>query len=217
MNRQEIKTLICIGSNCIASDLTSSLKIRFPSPVDNFSSFNIWKSHLLFSGKIKKSLFKEDYEVRPSTEFEKLNYYYFDRVFSFNHSFDIVHNDFENKKYQIRLQRRIKNFKKYCNLAKDADDLWFIYSLDNEDENIDNVFMKQIMDTLPDFCKERLICIGMRAKNQLFQKYFKYYLEFNESEYKWHDKNHAKKIIKRYEEQYGLKFNIPLGEGELND
>lgn len=206
MEIREIKKVICIGANCIAADITHFAGLRIPGPVDNFSSFNIWKSYLLFSGKIKKSLFYEDYEVRPSTEQEIIKHYYWDKVFSFNHGFYIVHNNFENPEYQKALKNRIKFFKYYSDLAKKDDSLWFIYSLDKEDEKIDEKFMNQIIKSLPDYCQKRLLCIGMRAKNLLFKKYFKYYCEFNEDDYKWHDKEQAEKILNKYEKEFAIRF-----------
>lgn len=205
---QKIKKLICIGSNCIAADIMASLKIRFPSPVDNISAFNIWKSHLLFSGRIKKALFHEDYEVRPSTQFEKETYFYWDKIFTFNHNFLIVHNNFETKKFKKAILKRIKLFKIYYNYSKKDNTLWYVYCLNWDDEYIDETFMKEIVNSLPACCRERLICIAMRGKNVLFEKYFKYYIEFDEKAYCWHSRKQALEIIMEYEKKYNLKFQI---------
>ena len=46
----------------------------------------------------------------------------------------------------------------------------------------------------------------MRGKNTLFEKYFKYYLEFDETQYKWHNRNQAYEILRQFENKYDLKF-----------
>lgn len=55
--------------------------------------------------------------------------------------------------------------------------------------------MQEIIKKLPECCINRLLCIGMRGKNTLFEKYFKYYLEFDETQYKWHNRNQAYEIL----------------------
>lgn len=204
----EIKKLISIGSNCIGTDILHFANLRIPSPVDNFSGFNIWKAYLLFNKEIKRSLFHEDYESRPATSIEKERFFYFQKVFTFNHNFMIVHNDFENKKFQKALKKRIQLFYNYYKLSLKEPTLWYVYSLDENDKYIDENFMKEIISTLPDCCKNRLICIGMRGKNSLFAKYFKYYLEFDELKYNWHSEEQARNIMKQYELSFNLKFNM---------
>ncbi|MCF0125879.1 MAG: hypothetical protein HUK25_04170 [Treponema sp.] len=204
----EIKKLISIGANCIGTDIIHFSGLRVPSPVDNFSGFNIWKSHLLFNNELKHSLFREDYESRPSTTVEQKKYWYYSRVFTFNHNYMIVHNDFEDLKFKKSVKKRLNLFKGYYQLSKKESSLWYVYSLDESDKDIDENFMKEIILNLPDCCKNRLICIGMRGKNFLFEKYFRYYLEFDESTYYWNSEIQAKKILKRYEEAFDLKFNM---------
>lgn len=204
----EIEKVICIGANCIAADIMHSIKLRIVSPVDNLSSFNIWKSHLLFSGRLKKTLFSEDYDVRPSTLFEKETYYYFDKVFSFNHGFYIVHNDFENKVFRNSLKKRIKMFRKYYKISLKNDSCWYIYSLEKEDSEIDESFMQQIFETIPKVCRERLLCLGIRGKNPLFEKYFKYYVEINEKDHIWGNYKNALSIIHLFEKKYDMQFKI---------
>ena len=46
---RQIKKIISIGSNCIATDWAHFLGIREKSPVDNFAEFQIWKSSSLFT------------------------------------------------------------------------------------------------------------------------------------------------------------------------
>lgn len=210
---KEINKLISIGSNCIGTDIIHFAKLRVPSPVDNFSGFNIWKSHLLFNKRINRSLFREDYESRPSTKTEREKYFYFSKVFIFNHNFMIVHNDFENSRFQKALKKRIQLFYRYYRLSLNEPSLWYVYSLEENDKYIDEDFMKEIINTLPEPCRNRLICIGMRGKNQIFKKYFKYYLEFDESNYKWHNTSESQNIMKQYELAFGLKFNM----GQTND
>ena len=205
-----INKLISIGSNCIGTDIIHFAGLRVPSPVDNFSGFNIWKSHLLFNKKIKKALFKEDYEIRPATKMEKEKYAYFPKVFTFNHNFAIVHNDFHNVKFQKALKNRIQLFYDYYQLSLNENSLWYIYSLEENDKYIDDNFMYEIMRSLPDCCKNRLICIGMRGKNSLFEKYFKYYLEFDEAKYTWHNIIQSQNIIKQYELAFNLKFDMRI-------
>lgn len=202
----EVKRLICIGSNCIAADVTHFADIRIPSPVDNISGFNIWKSHLLFDKTLSKSLFHEEYEVRPSTAFEREKYFYSNKVYTFNPNFSIVHNDFENKHFQNALKKRIKLFEMYYKLSQKEKTLWYVYCLNFDDDTIDDSFMQEIIKKLPECCINRLLCIGMRGKNTLFEKYFKYYLEFDETQYKWHNRNQAYEILRQFENKYDLKF-----------
>jgi len=77
MNDKKITKLLCIGSNCIA--------------VDNFSHVNIWNSQRLFNNRLYKILFKEKYESRVSTDFEKAKCYYTDKLFRFNQGIYIIH------------------------------------------------------------------------------------------------------------------------------
>lgn len=203
-----INKLISIGSNCIGTDIIHFAGLRVPSPVDNFSGFNIWKSHLLFNNELKHSLFNEGYESRPSTITEKEKYFYFSRVFTFNHNFMIVHNNFTDSKFQKALKKRIKLFSSYYKLSLKEPTLWYVYSLEDNDKYIDEEYMKEIVSKIPDCCRNRLICIGMRGKNSLFSKYFKYYLEFDETNYNWHNINQAKNILKQYELAFNLKFNM---------
>jgi|WetSurMetagenome_2_1015567.scaffolds.fasta_scaffold08501_3 hypothetical protein len=77
MNDKKITKLLCIGSNCIA--------------VDNFSHVNIWNSQRLFNNRLYKILFKEKYESRVSTDFEKEKCYYTDKLFRFNQGIYIIH------------------------------------------------------------------------------------------------------------------------------
>ena len=203
---QIIKKVICIGSNCIGADLMHSVGLRIVSPVDNISKFNIWKSPLLFSGRIKRALFSEDYDVRPSTQFEKDEYLYFDKVFTFNHNFSIVHNNFENCTFRKSLKERIKVFQSYYKISLKDSSCWYIYSLDYEDSMIDEILMQQIVLTIPKICQERLLCLGIRGKNMLFEKYFKYYIELNENDYIWSNYAQAKSIIQLFEDKYNLHF-----------
>ncbi len=204
----EINKLISIGSNCIGTDIIHFAGLRVPSPVDNFSGFNIWKAYLLFNKSIKQSLFKEEHETRPSTIMEKEKYFYFSHVFTFNHNYMIVHNDFTDLKFQRNLKKRIQLFYNYYKLSLKEPSLWYAYSLDLNDQCIDENFMKEIIISLPECCKNRLICIGMRGKNPLFAKYFKYYLEFDETNYTWHNVKKSQSIVKEYEIAFGLKFNM---------
>ena len=205
-----IKKVICIGSNCIAADIMHSVGIREPGPVDNISCFNIWKSHALFDGEFKKLLFKYPYEVRYSTRQEKDEYSYENKVFRFRRGFYIVHNDFESKKFQKSIKKRIKDFKKYYKKSIKNENLWFVYSLNLDDGNLTDEYFQQLLPSLPKECKERLICLGMRGHNNLFEKYFSYYLDCgSEKDYKWHDKENALFFIKKLEQKYNLKFIIP--------
>ncbi len=128
-NQKLIKKVICIGSNCIAADITNSLGIRVPSPVDNISGFNIWKSHFLFDKGIKSLFFKYPYEVRNSTEYEKEKWHYSEKVFKFKRGFYIVHNNFENFTFKRSLKKRIRDFYKYYLKSRKNKSLWYIYRM----------------------------------------------------------------------------------------
>lgn len=207
-----IKKVICIGSNCIAADIMHSVGLREPSPVDNISCFNIWKSHSLFDGEFKKLLFRFPYEERKSTEQEKKQFFYGNKVFKFCRGFYIVHNDFESKKFKKSIKKRIKNFIKYYKKSLKDESLWYVYSLNIDDENLTEVFFEQLLPSLPKICRDRLICIGMRGHNSLFEKYFTYYLDCGrEEDYKWHDKSESLYFIRQLEKKYNLQFVFSEG------
>lgn len=206
---KKIKKIMSIGANCIAADITKALGLREPGPVDNLNGFNIWKSHFLFDKGIYKIFFKIPYEKRGATEVEKKNYFYAQNVYRFYRGISIVHNDFESKKFQKSLKQRIKNFYKYYKRSQTDESLWYIYSLNLDDENLTDEYMLQLLPSIPECCKSRLICIGMRGKNDIFEKYFKYYIECgNEEDFEWGNKAQALLFINRLEEKYGLQFEI---------
>lgn len=208
----EIKKIICIGSNCIVADIMNSVGIREPSPVDNISNFNIWKSHTLFDDEFEKLLFCFPYEVRDSTERERELFFYGKKVYKFKRGFYIVHNDFESKIFQQSLKKRISNFKSYYKRSLKDDSLWYVYSLNGDDVNLTDEYMQQLLPSIPDCCKSRLICLGMRGKNDLFKKYFKYYIDCgSEENFKWHDKIQALSFIEELEEKFDLHFVLPEG------
>ena len=187
--------------------MTAALGIRVPGPVDNISGFNIWKSHFLFDGGIKKLLFNYPYEKRDSTDSEKNKWHYWDKVFKFRRGFYIVHNDFEDKQFRKSIKKRIKNFKKYYKQSLKDESMWYIYSLSLDDENLTSEYFEELLPSLPECCRNRLICIGMRGKNPLFKEYFKYYVEFdNEDNYHWGDKDQIKEIFSELEKSCGIIF-----------
>ena len=94
----------------------------------------------------------------------------------------------------------------YYKLSQKEKTLWYVYCLNFDDDTIDDSFMQEIIKKLPECCINRLLCIGMRGKNTLFEKYFKYYLEFDETQYKWHNRNQAYEILRQFENKYDLKF-----------
>ena len=65
----------------------------------------------------------------------------------------------------------------------------------------------QLRNQLPEVCVERLIVLGIRAHNELFKKYFKYYVELdNEDIYKWNSLEQALEIQAKLFHQYGLRI-----------
>lgn len=210
MNR--IRKIICIGANCIAADITTTICIREKSPMDNVANFSISKSYTLFNKEIMKFFFKYKYSKRKSTDLEKKDFHFDDNVYTFRNGCSIVHNDFENKKYRHSLKKRLLLFKKYYKKSQKDDSLWYIYSLDYDDEFLTDIDLIKIYKTLPECCRRRLICIGIRGRNPLFEKYFNYYLDCGkEEDYKWHDKIQALSIIEQLELKYNLHFIIPEG------
>lgn len=208
-NQKVIKKVICIGGNCIAADIMHTLGVRVPGPVDNISGFNIWKSHFLFDKGIKKLLFFYPHKVRESTESEKEKYHYWDKIFMFKRGFYIVHNNFDDRHFKKSINRRINGFYKYYKKSRKNESLWYIYSLEQDDKNLTREHLQEIKSSLPECCTSRLICIGMRGKNPLFQEFFNYYIEFeSEDDYKWHDKAQALAIKKFLEKTYDLHFEI---------
>lgn len=206
---KRIKKVMCIGANCIAADIMASLNLREPGPVDNISCFNIWKSHCLFDGELKKLLFKFPYEVRASTEQEKEQFFYEEKVFRFRRGFYIVHNDFESKKFRKSIRLRIKKFNEFYKKSLKDESLWYVYCLNLDDENLTDEYFQQLLPSLPEVCRSRLICLGMRGHNDLFNKYFHYYLDCGyEQNFKWHDKEQALYFIRLLEQKYEIQFEI---------
>lgn len=206
---KKIKKLISIGSNCISANIIKSVGMREPGPVDNLNGVNVWKSQYLFSSEIKIIFFNLPYKFRKSSDFEKEKYHFLDKIYLFQHGIEIVHNNFESKKFQKSLKKRISRFHNYYRKSKKDDSLWYIYSLNPEDENLTDGEFQKIVSLLPDCCKSRLICIGIRAKNPLFEKYFKYYIEYgNEKDFKWDNRNYSEKIMKELSKKYELDFEL---------
>lgn len=204
---KKISKLLCIGSNCLAADFTKFLGVREKGPVDNFSKFNIWKSQDLFSTEFKKDIFKSQYKIQKATPEEKQTYFYKDEIFVFDKGFSIVHSDFRTRKFRKSIKHRIRSFKKYYKKSQKDDSLWYIYSLDYEDAFLDANSLFRIKKSLPQECSDRLIVLGIRAKNPLFKDYFNYYLELDsEKNYKWGDKSQGIEIATRLEKEYNLKI-----------
>ena len=52
----------------------------------------------------------------------------------------------------------------------------------------------------------------MRGKNPLFEKFFNYYIEFeNEDNFKWHDKEQAKQI---FADELKRKYDLEIVTGQ---
>lgn len=210
----QINKIISIGGNCISFDFTKHLGVRECGPVDNFAEFNIWKSAALFSNEIKKNIFKEKYQTRIATETEKKQFYFCSKVYTFEKGFRIVHNDFESKKFKSNLKKRIRNFHKYYKRSLKDDTLWYVYSLDYLDSELSENSLYRIKNELPKNVTSHLICLGIRAKNPLFQKYFNYYVELDsEGIYRWGDKSQGIEIANLLEQKYQIKINY---EGEVS-
>lgn len=208
---KEINKIICIGANCIAANFTKSLGIRKKGPMDNIANFPISKAYLLFNNEIKKAFFKYKYEKRKSTEKEKNIFHYEDSVFSFKHGFSVVHNDFSKLSFRISLRKRILAFQRYYKKSIKDTSLWYVYSLNSEDEYLTDIDLIKIYKTLPKCCTSRLICLGIRAHNSLFEKYFNFYIELdNEKEFKWHDETQARILANELQEKYGIKINSKM-------
>lgn len=210
---KEINKIICIGANCISLDFSKTLGIREKGPVDNFAGFNIWNSPLLFNNEFKKIMFKDNYTVRQATPFELQKYFFNERIFVFEKGFSIVHNNFESLRFRYGLKKRIWNFHKYYKASQIDESLWYVYSLDYLDINLTENNLYKIKSSLPKNVVSHLICLGIRARNPLFKKYFNYYIEFeNEQAYLWGDKMQAIKIANLLEKKYQIKINYESEE-----
>jgi|GEM_PF-6051027 len=205
---ESVNKIISIGSNCISLDFPKYLGVRERGPVDNFAGFNIWNSPLLFNNEFKKAVFCDKYKSRPATAFELKKYYFEDKVFVFEKGFSIVHNNFESHRFRHGLKKRIHNFHKYYKASLKDSSLWYLYSLDYSDVNLSENNLYRIKAALPKNVVSHLICLGIRAKNPLFQKYFKYYVEWdNEEIYRWGDKTQGIEIANLLEKKYQVRIN----------
>ena len=204
---KEIKKIICIGANCIAADITKSLGIREKGPMDNIANFSISKAYLLFNKEITKYFFKYKYLKRDASKIEKEKWHFEEKVFEFRSGFSIVHNNFENKKFRFSLRKRLRNFSKFYNKSKKDNSLWYIYSLNFEDKYLNEIELTKIYKTLPECCSERLICIGIRERTSLFEKYFNYYIELaSEENFNWGDSAQAEYIASELFKKYQIKI-----------
>lgn len=209
MNMKEVDKIICIGSNCIAADITHSLGVREKGPVDNIADFNIWNAKSLFNGKIKEFFFNKDFTSRLSTKYEIEQYNYAKKVFTFVGNFSIVHNDFEDSAFKKSLKKRIKAFQKFYKKSMKNEKLWYIYSVNYNDDKLTEEHFRILLTELPSCCSERLICVGIRGKNSLFEKYFKYYVELDsEDDFCWNDKNQALMIMDKLLKKYDLRIKF---------
>ena len=205
---ESVNKIISIGSNCISLDFPKYLGVRERGPVDNFAGFNIWNSPLLFNNEFKKAVFCDKYKSRPATAFELKKYYFEEKVFVFEKGFSIVHNNFESHRFRHGLKKRIHNFHKYYKASLKDSSLWYLYSLDYSDVNLSENNLYRIKAALPKNVASHLICLGIRAKNPLFQKYFKYYVEWdNEEIYRWGDKTQGIEIANLLEKKYHVRIN----------
>lgn len=205
---ESVNKIISIGSNCISLDFPKYLGVRERGPVDNFAGFNIWNSPLLFNNEFKKAVFCDKYKSRPATAFELKKYYFEEKVFVFEKGFSIVHNNFESHRFRHGLKKRIHNFQKYYKASLKDSSLWYLYSLDYSDVNLSENNLYRIKAALPKNVASHLICLGIRAKNPLFQKYFKYYVEWdNEEIYRWGDKTQGIEIANLLEKKYQVRIN----------
>jgi hypothetical protein len=205
---ESVNKIISIGSNCISLDFPKYLGVRERGPVDNFAGFNIWNSPLLFNNEFKKAVFCDKYKSRPATAFELKKYYFEDKVFVFEKGFSIVHNNFESHRFRHGLKKRIHNFHKYYKASLKDSSLWYLYSLDYSDVNLSENNLYRIKAALPKNVASHLICLGIRAKNPSFQKYFKYYVEWdNEEIYRWGDKTQGIEIANLLEKKYHVRIN----------
>lgn len=208
---KNVNKIISIGANCLALDFSKYLGIRERGPVDNFAGFNIWNSTLLFNNKFKKAVFKGNYKTRPATDFELKKYYFLNKVFVFEKGFSIVHNNFDSLRFRHGLKKRIRNFQKYYKASLKDNTLWYVYSLDYLDSNLSEHNLFRIKNSLPQNVATHLICLGIRAKNPLFQNYFNYYVELeSEEKYRWGDKTQAIEIANHLEEKYQIKINYKI-------
>ena len=207
MEEKNIKKLISIGANCIGADFSKSLGIREKGPVDNIAHFNIWKSFSLFDDTFKKYIFKSKYLIRDSSDIEINKYNFYKKKFIFDSGIMIVHNNFKSYKFKKSLRKRIRVFKRYYKRSLKDKTLWYLYSLEISDELLDINRIKQIKESLPPSCTERMIVLGIRAHNKRFRDVFNYYFELeDETQYKWTDKSQAFSIMKSLESEYKINF-----------
>lgn len=211
----EINKLISIGANCLALDFTKYLGVRERGPVDNFAGFHIWNSPLLFNNEFKKAVFRGNYATKQATDLELKQYHFGNTIFVFEKGFSIVHNNFKSLKFRHELKKRIRNFHKYFKTSKKNSSLWYVYSLDYLDSELSENNLYRIKNTLPKNVTSHLICLGIRAKNPLFENYFNYYIELDsEEKYRWGDKSQGIEIANLLEQKYKIKINY-ISEGKI--
>ncbi len=208
MKKIVIKKVMAIGANCYGADFTKVLGVREKGPVDNIADFNIWKSPTLFNNQFKNDVFKAKYIIKQSSDVQIEKYHFFKNIFSFPNGMNIVHNDFRQLKYRMSLKKRIRKFHRYYKKSLTRNDLWYIYSLDYSDSSLSENRVMQLRNQLPAVCADRLIVLGIRAHNELFKKYFKYYVELdNEEIYRWGDKTQGIEIANLLEKKYQVRIN----------
>ena len=207
MEKVVIRKVLSIGANCFGADFTSALGVREKGPVDNIADFNIWNSPTLFSSKFQKDVFLSKYIIKKATDEQIQKYNFFPTIFNFPNGMNIVHNNFKDLKFKFSLLRRIINFKKYYKKSIKRQDYWYVYSLDSLDAELSENRVKQLRYQLPEACRDKLIILAIRAHNDFFKKYFKYYIELdNEKEYRWKNKRQAEEIAGLLFQKYNLSF-----------
>lgn len=205
---KSINKVISIGANCISLDFSKFLGIRERGPVDNFAGFNLWNSATLFNNELKKTLFRSKFEIRNASEFELKQYFFNSKIFVFEKGFSIVHNDFTSLKFRHDLKKRINDFHRYYKQSLRDESLWYVCSLDFLDSGLSENNLYKIKESLPKRVSSHLICLGIRAKNPLFENYFNYYVDFiNEDKYRWGDKTQGMEIANFLEQKYQIKIN----------
>lgn len=207
MEKVVIRKVLSIGANCFGADFTNALGVREKGPVDNIADFNIWNSPTLFSSKFQKDVFHSKYIIKKATDEQIQKYNFFPTIFNFPNGMNIVHNNFKKINFKFSLLRRIINLKKYYKKSIKRQDYWYVYSLDFLDAELSENRVKQLCYQLPEACRAKLIILAIRARNEFFKKYFKYYLELdNEKEYRWKNKMQAEEIAELLLQKYNLSF-----------
>lgn len=147
----------CIGSGCHAMFLSSLLGLRNKGPIDNVSLINgIIDIKYLFDNSLLDEIKNNEYENINECNPPEDNRF---PQYTFKH-YLFVHNDINLEKTKVEFFYRYNKFLIYLNEAKNNPELFFVYSINENDLLLSEEEKLIGLNYIPQFVKNRLIFVN---------------------------------------------------------